>query len=83
MAKIGFVGFGGEPFTQYAANAREAGKGMYIITACLTNGGQGYLPTEQAFAEGGYEAGSSRFTPCVEKKLKDSAEKMLDEYKNL
>ncbi len=79
----GFVGFGGEPFTRYAANAREVGAPMYIITACLTNGGQGYLPTKEAFDQGGYEAGSSRFTPTLEQEAKDSAKRLLDEYKSL
>ena len=83
IGKAGFVGFGGEPFTRYATNAREVGAPLYIITACLTNGGQGYLPTKEAFAEGGYEAGSSRFTPTLEQEAKDSAKRLLDEYKNL
>jgi len=79
----GFVGFGGEPFTRYATNAREVGAPLYIVTACLTNGGQGYLPTKEAFEEGGYEAGSSRFTPSLEQEAKDAAKKLLDEYKSL
>ena len=83
IGKAGFVGYGGEPFTRYATNAREVGAPMYIITACLTNGGQGYLPTKEAFDEGGYEAGSSRFTPTLEQQTKDSAKKLLDEYKSL
>lgn len=83
IGKVGFVGFGGEPFTRYATNAREVGAPMYIITACLTNGGQGYLPTKEAFDEGGYEAGSSRFTPSLEEDAKNRVKKLLDEYKNL
>jgi len=83
IGKAGFVGYGGEPFTRYAANAREVGAPMYIITACLTNGGQGYLPTKEAFDEGGYEAGSSRFTPTLEQETKESAKRLLDEYKRL
>jgi len=31
-----------------------------------TNGWLGYLPTAQAFAEGGYEPRTSVFTPAVE-----------------
>jgi hypothetical protein len=83
IGKAGFVGYGGEPFTRYATNAREVGEGMYIITACLTNGGQGYLPTTEAFDEGGYEAGSSRFTPTLEEESKACVKKLLDEYKAL
>ncbi len=83
IGKAGFVGYGGEPFTRYATNAREVGAPMYIVTACLTNGGQGYLPTKEAFDEGGYEAGSSRFTPTLEEETKKSAKRLLDEYKTL
>jgi hypothetical protein len=83
IGKAGFVGYGGEPFTRYATNAREVGAPMYIVTACLTNGGQGYLPTKEAFDEGGYEAGSSRFTPTLEQETKDCAKRLLDEYKAL
>ena len=83
IGKAGFVGYGGEPFTRYATNAREVGAPLYIITACLTNGGQGYLPTKEAFDEGGYEAGSSRFTPTLEQETKDCAKRLLDEYKTL
>ncbi|MBQ3075873.1 MAG: hypothetical protein IJC26_07375 [Clostridia bacterium] len=83
LGKIVFVGLGGEPFTKYAANAREVGKGLYVITACLTGGGQGYLPTKQAYEQGGFEAQTSRFDACVEEQLKDSMEAIMNEYKNL
>ncbi|MBR5295786.1 MAG: hypothetical protein IKU24_04260 [Clostridia bacterium] len=84
LGKLGFVGFGGEPFTHYATKAREAGKDMYIVTACLTNGGQGYLPTAQAFSEGGYEtSSSSRYTPVVEEIITGAAAKLLEEYRNI
>ncbi len=84
LGKLGFVGFGGEPFTRYATKAREAGKDMYIVTACLTNGGQGYLPTAKAFSEGGYEtSSSSRYTPAVEEIVTGAAAKLLEEYRNI
>ena len=80
MGQIGFVGFGGEPFTQYATAAREAAPEMFVITACLTNGGQGYLPTKEAFDEGGYEARNSRFTAPVAEILQGTAKEMLDAH---
>ena len=83
VGKVAFVGLGGEPFTQYAANAREVGKDLYVITACLTGGGQGYLPTKQAYEEGGFEAQTSRFDSCVEEMLKKGMESLLNEYKSL
>lgn len=66
LGEVAFVGFGGEPFTHYATAIREACPDKYVIAACCTNGFAGYLPTATAFAEGGYEARSSRFTPTLE-----------------
>ena len=83
LGKVGFVGFGGEPFMEYAAAARRAGKEIYVVTACLANGGQGYLPSKEAFDEGGYEARTSRFTPTVAEVLQGCAAELLDEYRNL
>ena len=79
----GFVGFGGEPFTKYIQMVREKGGDMLMFTACQCNGGQGYLPTAEAFDQGGYEARSSRFDPILEKKLTDCTEKHLNYYKTL
>ena len=68
---------------EYAAAARKAGKEIYVITACLANGGQGYLPSKEAFDEGGYEAQTSRFTPTVAEVLQGCAADLLEEYRNL
>ena len=66
LGEVAIVGFGGEPFTHYATAVREACPDRYIIAACCTNGGEGYLPTAAAFAEGGYEAKSSYFSSSLE-----------------
>ena len=83
LGKVVFVGYGGEPFTKYAANARRVGTDLYVITACLTGGGQGYLPTKEAYDQGGFEAQTSRFDSCIEEMLEQSTKKLLDEYKNI
>lgn len=83
LGKIVFLGLGGEPFTRYAANAREVGKDFYVFTACLTGGGQGYLPTKEAYDQGGFEAQTSRFDSSVEEVLKCSMGELIEEYKNL
>ncbi len=83
IGEAGFIGFGGEPFTKYIQMVREKGGNMFMMTACQSNGGQGYLPTAEAFAQGGYEARSSRFDPILEKMLTECTEKLLNEYKTL
>jgi len=81
FGKVAFIGFGGEPFTEYATKAREAGDDLYVITACLTDGGQGYLPSKEAYEEGGYETSNSRFDSSVSQILQQSAADLLAEYK--
>lgn len=80
FGKIALVGYGGEPFTEYAMKVREAFPELFILTACLANGGQGYLPSAAAFEEGGYEAASSNFTPATAPTLQGAAIDMLKEY---
>ena len=82
IGPAGFIGFGGEPFTKYIQMVREKGGEMFMMTACQANGSQGYLPTAGAYAQGGYEARSSRFDPVLEKMLTECTEKLLNEYKS-
>jgi hypothetical protein len=77
LGRVGFVGFGGEPFTEYVDKIREAAPDRYIIASCCTNGGEGYLPTKEAFEEGGYEAGSSPFSPELEEQCVKAALELL------
>jgi hypothetical protein len=85
LGKIAFIGFGGEPFTCYATAAREAGEkvGLSVIAACLTGGGQGYLPSSEAYEEGGYESKNSRFDASVAPILQNCAADLLAQYSNL
>lgn len=78
VGDVAFVGYGGEPFTEYATRSRDMAPEMTVITCGLANGQQGYLPTESAFSEGGYEARSSRFTPTLPHQLLEAAGEMLD-----
>jgi len=85
-AVIGFgefaiAGIGGEPFTWYAKAAREAAPELYVIAACLVNGGEGYLPTEEAFDEGGYEAMTTRFTKSIATQIPAAVGDMLNAHK--
>ena len=77
LGEVAIVGFGGEPFTHYATAVREACPDRYIIASCCANGGEGYLPTAAAFAEGGYEASSSFFSPKLESECVTAAAELL------
>lgn len=75
-----FVGFGGEAFTAYGAAMREMAPERFVVCAVCANGYQGYFPTEEAFAQGGYEAKSSLFTPTLEQEILAAARKILTEH---
>lgn len=49
----------------------------FIVGYC--NGSMGYLPTQQAHAEGGYEPNATRFDPVTEKIFVKGVEKLLME----
>ena len=80
LGDLCFAGFGGEAFTQYGRDMKKAFPETFVLSLCLTNGGQGYLPTKEAFEEGGYEASSSRFSPETQEILTGSAIEMIKEY---
>ena len=68
---------GGEPFMQYASDVRKEHPELFVIATCNTNGEAGYLPTKEAFAEGGYESKSSNFTPELSDILQQAVQEML------
>ncbi len=80
IGKITFVGFGGEPFSAYGRYVRALAPDKFIVCAVCTNGYQGYFPTEEAFAQGAYEARSSLFTPTVEKEIIGAIDNILKKF---
>ena len=77
VGDLAFVGLGGEPFSHYAEAIREGAPDRLIITATCANGFEGYLPTEEAFREGGYEATASAFTSDLESQCVGAAVELL------
>ncbi|MBR3837222.1 MAG: hypothetical protein IKJ74_03665 [Clostridia bacterium] len=77
---IGILGVGGEPFTHYARFAREKAGEKFLMTACLVNGGEAYFPTKEAYAEGGYEARTSRMSAECAPMLEEVIEEIINEY---
>ena len=77
FGKVVILGYAGEPFTEYAVNLRNAFPDLIVLTACLANGAQGYFPSAEAYAEGGYEASSSEFDPSIAPTLQGVAKELL------
>ncbi len=72
-----FVGFGGEAFTSYGQKMRDLCPDKFVVSAVCANGYEGYLPTAEAFTQGGYEACSSHFIPTLEEEIVAAAKEML------
>ena len=80
VGDVAFVGFGGEAFTAYGAAMRALAPEKFVVCAVCANGYEGYFPTEEAFAQGGYEAKSSLFTPTLEREIIDAAKGIFEEF---
>ena len=63
IGELVFAGIGGEPFTEIGNRICAASPFKATLLCCLTNSAGGYIPTANAYAEGGYEAKSSSLKP--------------------
>jgi hypothetical protein len=71
-----FAAWPGELFVEYGLAARHARPGLYVIS--LANGElQGYIATEQAVEEGGYEATNCLFDPVTGQLFVQETQRLL------
>ncbi|MCE5310788.1 MAG: neutral/alkaline non-lysosomal ceramidase N-terminal domain-containing protein [Acidobacteriales bacterium] len=71
-----------EMFSEIALNMRVKSPFRHTFYFGLTNGCLGYLPTKQAFADGGYEPGVCVFTDRVEADLTKEVSEALADLKH-
>ncbi len=62
----------GEAFVQYQLFAQQQDPGGFIATASYGDGGPGYIPMRESFAEGGYEPTQAFAAPESEQVMKDA-----------
>lgn len=67
----------GEPFIEYQLAAQKMREDRFVCVAGYGDGGPGYLPTDAAFLQGGYEPTVSLAAPC-EKRLLETIRAALD-----
>lgn len=82
VIKIGSIvlaGISGELMTSIGMQVKEQSPFNRTIILTHTNGSSGYLCTDAAYQEGGYEPMVSRTIPGVEKIIVDTFSEMLDE----
>ena len=71
-----FVGWPGEVFVEYALAVKAEVRGTYVIS--LANGElQGYIVTEAAVSEGGYEASNAIFAPDAGRMLVEATLRLV------
>jgi len=81
IGPVAFLGIPGEPFTEIGVRIKEAEGWKQIMPVCLTNGCEGYFPSKEAYAAGGYEARSSNFRPHVSDRIVEGCKALLEELK--
>ena len=71
----------GELFVEYQRAAKQMRLDLHVAMAAYGNYGTGYIGTEKAFAEGGYETSprATNVAPGVEEVLMDGMRKLLEE----
>jgi neutral ceramidase len=74
---VAWVGLPGEMFTELGMAIKQASPFRYTIVAGLANGSLGYIPNRKAYAEGAYEAVSSRAAPGSGERLVEAATRLL------
>ena len=81
IGPVAFVGIPGEPFTEIGVRIKDTEGWKQIMPVCLTNGCEGYFPSKEAYAAGGYEARSSNFRPQVSDRIVEGAKALLTELR--
>ena len=79
IGPVALIGIPGEPFNGIGKAIKDTEGYGLIIPCCLTNGGEGYFPMQDAYDEGGYEARSSNFKAGVAEHLITEAKTILKE----
>ena len=72
-----WVTFPGELFHEIGKRIKSSTHSKYPFIVGYCNGSVGYLPTQKAFSEGGYEPAGSRFDPISEHVLVKEIKNML------
>jgi len=71
----------GEPFIEYQLKAQELRPDAFVCVAGYGDGGPGYVVTDKAYLEGGYEPTVALAAPC-ESLLKSKLAKLLNAKQN-
>jgi hypothetical protein len=76
---IALVSVPGEPFIETAQAISSQSPFAHTLISGYSNGGFGYMPTREAFAEGGYETEATPFSEAAAETLTGEAVRLLSE----
>jgi hypothetical protein len=79
VGDVAVVGLGGEVFNEIGKAIKAASPFPHTLVVTHCNGSAGYLPTKEAYPEGGYEVESSRFAPAAAEEVVKEALRLLRE----
>jgi neutral ceramidase len=74
-----WVTFPGEMFHEIGKNIKLSTRSKFPFIVGYCNGALGYLPTQQAHSEGGYEPWATQFDPVAEKIYLRGVQSLLPE----
>ena len=74
------VGLPGEVFTEYGLEIKEKSPFRYTLVSELANDSFGYIPTPEAYEEGGYEPTASIVAPGSGEIIRDAALDILHRF---
>lgn len=77
LGKVWLLNLPGELFVEYQLAAQELKPDEHVCTAAYGDYGPGYIGTEIAYSQGGYEVGASKCSPEVEQVLMDAIKAVL------
>ena len=77
IGSIALLSCQGEPFIEIAQQIVAGSPFAQTLFSGYSNGGFGYIPTRQAFEEGGYETAATPFAPGAAEFLSDEGLRML------
>ncbi|MCB1204445.1 MAG: hypothetical protein KDN18_09310, partial [Verrucomicrobiae bacterium] len=77
-AKAAILHLPGEVFVEYQLAAQQAAPGKFVAVAAYGDDGPWYLPTSEAYPQGGYEVSVAFCEPGVDRLLRESQRSLLE-----
>ncbi|WP_147274271.1 hypothetical protein [Bremerella cremea] len=68
-----------ESFIEYQLQAQQLAPARFVVTAAYGDGGPWYIPTAEAYPQGGYEVSVAFSAPEVDSILTQGSQKLLDQ----